>query len=436
MNNNQEALPHTAISTWSGFVYQGKVALLHCLNLIRDFNTKVIDYQLKLENVDDFAIHHNNSCLSMHQVKAYKSTKFTAYKSAIQTQENDSANYPNVKAYFHVSREIENTPTNFAQNYPSIKIYKYKVDNTNQSYCALDEIDDLLEFTINEIYNKNYSHEPHKTTSTYIERTRNVLENIILNKVILIHHKIQTTQGTVDRRIASEEYIAFNELFKILQRNLTDELLNDQYFLNVLRKDIGTFYKDFYDELDREDGDIGDFVKLDEYLDKVNRLDICGMSKFIRSILPHKKGVFKTLKDYNSETFTQEELKQGLFFVLDRLIKANHNCFDDEPNLFSWSYRKEDYYPTALSYHSRFQRKICKKIVDNSIDNDVEFLYESGALVTTNMTTNNIFNAISNGPNADHEDNNQSHKKFNQFKKISLISVDDIPLELLHENSN
>ena len=28
--------PHSAISTWSGFVYQGKVALYHCLKLINE----------------------------------------------------------------------------------------------------------------------------------------------------------------------------------------------------------------------------------------------------------------------------------------------------------------------------------------------------------------------------------------------------------------
>ena len=37
--------PHSAISTWSGFVYQGKVALYHCLKLINEGDT---EFQLQL----------------------------------------------------------------------------------------------------------------------------------------------------------------------------------------------------------------------------------------------------------------------------------------------------------------------------------------------------------------------------------------------------
>ncbi|MGF1732133.1 ABC-three component system protein [Photobacterium kasasachensis] len=436
MNNNQEELPHTAITTWSGFVYQGKVALLHCLNLIHDFNKQVTKYQLKLENVDDFAIHYNNACLSMHQVKAYKSTKFNSYQVAIEKQAKESLKYPNVRAFFHVSREIENTPGNFPQLYPSVKLYEYCIDNKRQRYCGLNEIDNLLNDTIKDIYIKHYSEQTHKITDTYIDHSRNILENIVLNKVILVHHKIQTTPGNVVRKIAAEEYIGFIELFEILEKNITEVLLNDEYFLYALKKDIGRYYQEFYDELDQENGDIGDLKKLGNYLDRVNGLNIAEMSKFIRSILPHKKGTFKTLQDYKDETFTQDELKQGLFYILDQLVEANFNYFDDKPNLFSWVSNDKEYYPTAVSNARRSRRNICRKIVESAINNDVEFLYESGNLVTAEITSNNIFSDISNGPNANHENNQQLHNKFNHFKKISLISVYDVPQELLHESSN
>ena len=34
MSNIEETLPGSAISSWGGFVYQGKVALYHCLKLL------------------------------------------------------------------------------------------------------------------------------------------------------------------------------------------------------------------------------------------------------------------------------------------------------------------------------------------------------------------------------------------------------------------
>jgi len=40
--------PHSAISTWSGFVYQGKVALYHCLKLINEGDSK---FQLQLARI-------------------------------------------------------------------------------------------------------------------------------------------------------------------------------------------------------------------------------------------------------------------------------------------------------------------------------------------------------------------------------------------------
>ena len=435
MSNIQEKLPHTAISTWSGFVYQGKIALLHCLNLIHTYNTSVSDYKLKLENVDDFAIHNKNDiCLSMHQVKAYKNTRFSAYQDAIAKQYEDSKKYENIKAYFHTSRNIDNIPPNFLENYPSVKIYNYYINNNPQNYCGLNEIDSILESKIKEIYIDYYNNIPYKSTSEYISISRNVLENIVLNKVILIHHRIQMTPGSFDRKIASEEYIDFNLLFEILQKDLTTELLNETYFLDMLRKDIGIIYKEFCDEIDIENGDVGDFVKLRGYISKINMLDINGMNKFIRSILPHKKGTFKTIKDYNMETFDESDLKEGLFYILDLLVIANNNCLHDKPNLFSWVNSNTTFYPTALSSGERFKRKICQNIIKNAIDDDVEFLYESGTLVTTHMTSDNIYNDVYSGPSSHSE--NSKHNKISQFKSVSLISIDNVPQSLLHERNN
>jgi len=60
---------HSAISTWSGFVYQGKVALYQTLKILNDV-AAANNYSLQLDSLEDFAIIHNQVIKSIHQVKA------------------------------------------------------------------------------------------------------------------------------------------------------------------------------------------------------------------------------------------------------------------------------------------------------------------------------------------------------------------------------
>ena len=81
MRQKYNKLLDTAISSWSGFVYQGKVAIYYVLTQIENGN-----YTLQLDSIDDFAIFDDNgNVLSMHQVKAKKSPNFSTYKEAFQT---------------------------------------------------------------------------------------------------------------------------------------------------------------------------------------------------------------------------------------------------------------------------------------------------------------------------------------------------------------
>lgn len=64
---------HSAIPSWSGFQYQGKVAL----NVVLDYILKIEpseheNYRLELEWYEDFSIIKNDEYVSIHQVKSYK----------------------------------------------------------------------------------------------------------------------------------------------------------------------------------------------------------------------------------------------------------------------------------------------------------------------------------------------------------------------------
>ncbi len=66
-------LPDSAISSWGGFVYQGKIALFHSIKLLVEgsFDGKEVKkFALQLDSTDDFAIYSDGIAISVHQVKA------------------------------------------------------------------------------------------------------------------------------------------------------------------------------------------------------------------------------------------------------------------------------------------------------------------------------------------------------------------------------
>ena len=71
-------LPHTAIPSWSGFIYQGKVALLHVLKLLCEIENG--HFSIQLDSLEAFAILKNGSEIySLHQVKAHAPSLLSGY---------------------------------------------------------------------------------------------------------------------------------------------------------------------------------------------------------------------------------------------------------------------------------------------------------------------------------------------------------------------
>lgn len=81
-------MAYDASPSWSGFNYQGKVALFHALFLINEellVNPKFdfAGHLLILENTEDFEIQINGKNTTIHQVKAYQNSDFSSYKNAL-----------------------------------------------------------------------------------------------------------------------------------------------------------------------------------------------------------------------------------------------------------------------------------------------------------------------------------------------------------------
>lgn len=81
-------MSHDASPTWSGFNYQGKIALFHVLKEIgemlgQDPDFCFNDYKLIVEQHEDFDIEGPDGYISFHQVKAINNNSFSTYSNAL-----------------------------------------------------------------------------------------------------------------------------------------------------------------------------------------------------------------------------------------------------------------------------------------------------------------------------------------------------------------
>lgn len=134
-----------ASPSWSGFNYQGKVALHYALTLINaqpaahDFSTT----DLMLEANEDFEILVNGQSVSFHQVKAYNSSTFEDYSDALFGLTIELHKNTGVLGYIHTWRKINDRP-NFkglqasVKNDVNIVLTEYRKSNPKKGTTILE----------------------------------------------------------------------------------------------------------------------------------------------------------------------------------------------------------------------------------------------------------------------------------------------------------
>ncbi|MBP5981855.1 MAG: hypothetical protein KA748_16820 [Halomonas sp.] len=423
MCNQQNTAPHTAISTWSGFVYQGKIALYYCLKLIADDYSSNRSLKLQLESQDDFAVYNGQTCISMHQVKAYKSKNFSSYQSGFIAQ-RDKANSDGVSsAFFHVARGIVDLPKEYETTYHPVKLYDYGTQQASKKNCSLEELDTLIETLLRSIINSEASLPNWKCSLA--KRIREYLEAAINQKVILTHHMIHTTQDG-DRVIAKREFINFDRLYEILEADEFDFFETNEFFLSRLQSDIGYYYQQFCEQQVNLSAEKQD--KLDQYVFHLTKLTVAEMEHFVKSVMPHRKGSFRTLQDYKDQTLNADSMKQSLLTIFNTLIAAGLNTQLTSPSIY-WLHENNFYYPTGIHTAQEESEAVCYEILSQAISNDVEFLYENGSLVTRGMNVASIAN-VQFGPDAVEQTICPQQNNILNYTRMSLVALDDVPMEL------
>ena len=194
--DEDEKYPASAVSTWSGYVYQGKIALYHSLKLIHEGG---VDFELQLDSCDDFAIYKNGVLTSAHQVKAKVGKYRSAYKEALEKAAAiEFDRKKGVSRFIHVSVQLDKTDDYTGTNGELVKFYPYG----KKPYCGLGEIEGLTKAIIKQILDKNAV----LLSDNLLNHNYCLLSEKISTKAVEIHRivqedRVKANQAAYDNRI-------------------------------------------------------------------------------------------------------------------------------------------------------------------------------------------------------------------------------------------
>lgn len=208
-----EKYPASAVSSWSGFVYQGKIALYHSLKLIHDGD---LDFELQLDSSDDFAIYKNEKLHSAHQVKAKISKYRSGYTAALEKStliEHDKIK--GTTRYFHVSVQLNNTDDHKGASGETVKFYSYG----DYYHCGLGEIEGQTKELIKKICEKQFI-----TASDNLINFNYCLLSEKISTTAVHNHKLNQVDGLSENKAAYEG--------RIKARDILNDLLTENPYQN------------------------------------------------------------------------------------------------------------------------------------------------------------------------------------------------------------
>jgi len=236
----------SAVASWSGFIYQGKVALYQVIKLLIEGRLSSA-CELKVEHLDDFAIFEGSTVLFVHQVKSTQSTYRSSYIKALnQAADVTSPHFNNgTQRFFHVSVELDDFSVH-NHNGNVVKFFEY---HNKKLYVPPDGMDCILKEIIAIYLMKNSL----CNTPDLIQYKLDMLNALLANKVNFAHALNQRSKLT-QYESTDTTPIVFSEVVHCLKAEVLN--FNDKKhllfrFKNKFIQVIDTFaeYLDSEEEL-------------------------------------------------------------------------------------------------------------------------------------------------------------------------------------------
>lgn len=417
MNISKKIKNSSAIASWSGFIYQGKIALYHCVHLLINGSSNA-DH-LKVETLDDFVIYDfGGRALSLHQVKARNDRKRYAYEDALKqaAEISTSSIDKTTKRWFHVSCELDDfssyIPTNATQN--QVEFYHYRDDN---QYLRLDHVNEQLEKVVSDYLEKMKLN----CSSLLIQYKLGLLYTLLDTRVISAHAKIHN-DGELKFYAANNTPISLSEIEECLKSEVLDET-DENVVLNRFRRNI----------LDRTD----ELIESHKESDDISRIDVLAcrnaiavmnwetLKRLYYSKKPNLDSV--SLKGFSDDSV---ESYMDIVATLEQLVVLKDLPHYHQPQFGT-------YLPTAIQL-----KKINEKLSLSDIQNNVEALRENSIVQDVLYEYNNLIVDMKHsafplseaskltGKFIDISDDDLSQGRLTKIHNVRFISSDDAQEEL------
>lgn len=365
----ENVFEHDAIPTWSGFIYQGRIAAYLAIKKIielRDDNkvSEVDKYAIEMEKCEDIAIVYQcekekREYISIHQVKNEKENALGAYKKPLiqlmlekgyYTKDNGDA----PDAYLHIANRVRIQNKDFETEYlENIKNWKQKILNY---YNAVDEA--CKNFT----YNPHFYEELLKAIDTEpigIDRSEYKKR---YNAVITYCKKVMDNNDSKDILKLKEELENLKDylLNKFAVPNISNEVTIYEYDTGLKYFDATKIFDEIVGLVEKYKGTVEGWSKEQyKYLaDKIlNYIDKTILERHKK--LQENNGVVKeislsTIKDIMDSVIENNEkeanvlaLKRGYIETLEKFCEKckrsnDYTCQDIGCKLQQAEYRKEN----------------------------------------------------------------------------------------------
>lgn len=401
-----EKYPATAVSTWSGYVYQGKIALYHCLSLISQGDE---DFELQLDSSDDFAVYKNGNLISAHQVKAkigkYRSGYFEALEKS-STIEFDRIK--GVSRYFHVSVQLDDTSEHTGKNGELVQFYKYGKNN----YCGLGEIEGLTKEVIRQIC---------------IDRSITLSEDLLNYNYCLLSEKISTTAVEIHSLVQEDRVKANKAAYenRITAQSLLDDILtknphnSTEYFAIDLKARLCSYLED---RLDQTLPNINDEIyararRLFEYIRIIDTKDLSSLCQLMK---PSER--FSSIQKVDIRRYS------GLIenMNVEPILKQFPHYLDGN-NKF--------YLPTALDLPSPEDHEDCTSDLLSEMESNenlLKLLFEYNHLIASRSTATFVINTKYTHPDdlTDQKVKDRIDSNITKSLCLSIITKEDAEAQL------
>jgi hypothetical protein len=463
VNPNNTVLTHDASSTWSGYLYQGEIALyvaLYYINhpAILGCNAQDIGSRagIEIEWLEDFSIKVDREYFSVHQVKAKKEDSIGSYKSALWKLIHKLERGYGNNAYLHTCKQLTNTPFKL----DNIKIVPTDPTRTSelsaiqQRILGLEEVaktelekkvylninnegwdlviplgKDLEEKIIEQILIYYQSHNHQNINPSFLQNAYRYLCVDLMNAHIKSRHiKIQDDK-LIDTNNSSNKvpnrFINFSQIETLLI-NVPQEA-NSEIFAYYLRKRL---WDSYYYMLDKDWLQSDELSRLyNEYLIKIKDLDDKKLTEFICGLVINKKIISDSVDINDFISLVQEHYPNGyhkpLYWCLGKTIKIATIDHKNDIGSIYWKIEENDIVEILLATIIYGEEDYMDSFADDILKNSIDKLYKIKFILTKNYN-GNLFEASTKVTKSDFESDVQvKSEEFTKIKNVEFISQDN-----------